>query len=259
MKKHITVSLTPCQAIRLMKCLQEHGEAPLIFKERGPPKGGFWVALATTLLPVVASAAMPLVEKGVGALVKKISGGSHALPITLTKRQMDMVKQHGSGGLQVNFKSAGKRPTPGVVNAVRQLHGAGWRDNILSVFLKAAQSLGGVVARKAKSAAVSLANKAIEKGAEKAGEKLGHLGVDLIERAVSRPKKASPLDLSLFPNVPGDDELNFPSVPQDGMGMCMAGHGIRQAGYGIAQAGRGVRNAGLKKTNVPKRFVIKRV
>ena len=101
MKKNITVSLTPCQAIRLMKCLQEHGEAPLIFKESGQ-KGGFWGALASTLLPVVASAAMPLVEKGVGALVKKISGGSHALPVTLTKRQMQMVKQHGSG-LQVNF------------------------------------------------------------------------------------------------------------------------------------------------------------
>ena len=241
--------------------MQEHGEAPLIFKESGQ-KGGFgWGALASTLLPVVASVAMPLVEKGVGALVKKISGGGHPLPITLTKRQMQMVKQHGSG-LQVNFKikSAGKRPTPGVVHAVRQLHGAGWRDNILSVFLKAAQSLGGVVARKAKSAAMSLANKAIEKGAEKAGEKLGYLGVDLIERAV-RPKKkaAPPMDLSLFPNVPGDDELNFPSVPQDGRGVCMSGHGIRQAGYGIAQAGRGVRNAGLKKTNVPKRFVIKRV
>ena len=236
-----------------MKCMQEHGEAPLIFKESGQ-KGGFgWGALASTLLPVVASVAMPLVEKGVGALVKKISGGGHPLPITLTKRQMQMVKQHGSG-LQVNFKikSAGKRPTPGVVHAVRQLHGAGWRDNILSVFLKAAQSLGGVVARKAKSAAMSLANKAIEKGAEKAGEKLGYLGVDMIERAVRPKKKASPLDLSLFPNVPGDDELNFPSVPQDGMGMCMAGHGIRQAGYGV-------RNAGLKKTNIPKRFVIKRV
>ena len=70
MKKHITVSLTPCQAVRLLKCMQEHGEAPLIFKESGQ-KGGFWGALASTLLPVVASAAMPLVEKGVGALVKK--------------------------------------------------------------------------------------------------------------------------------------------------------------------------------------------
>ena len=145
------------------------------------------------------------------------------------------------------------------MHAVRQLHGAGWRDNILSVFLKAAQSLGGVVARKAKSAAMSLANKAIKKGAEKAGEKLGYLGVDMIERAVRPKKKASPLDLSFFPNVPGDDELNFPSVPQDGMGMCMAGHGIRQAGYGVTQAGQGVRNAGLKKKNVPKRFVIRRV
>ena len=84
--------------------MQEHGEAPLIFKESGQ-KGGFWGALASTLLPVVASAAMPLVEKGVGALVKKISGGSHALPVTLTKRQMQMVKQHGSG-LQVNFNPA---------------------------------------------------------------------------------------------------------------------------------------------------------
>jgi len=250
MKKHITVSLTPCQAVRLVKCIQEHGEAPLIFKESGQ-KGGFWGALAATVLPMIAA---PLLNKGMEWVGNKITGGGHALPITLTKRQMDMVKQHGSG-LQVNFKikSAGKRPTPGVVHAVRQLHGAGWRDNILSVFLKAAQSLGGVVARKAKSAAVSLANKAIEKGAEKAGEKLGYLGVDLIERAV-RPKKkaAPPMDLSLFPNVPGDDELNFPSVPQDGRGMCMAGRGIRQAGYGVAQAG-------LKKTNLPKRFVIKRV
>ena len=117
----MTISITPIQAMRIMRQLQQTGQSELQFRQTGM-KGGFWGAVASTLLPM----ALPLVEKGIGALVKKISGSGHgAIPITCTKCQMDKIKQCGEG-LKVNFKirSPGRNPSPAVGRAMQELRGA---------------------------------------------------------------------------------------------------------------------------------------
>ena len=90
---HVTISITPLQAERMAMQLQQTGDCQLQFREKGNMQGGFWGAVASTLLPM----ALPLVAQGVGALVKKISGNGHgAIPITCTKIQMNKIKQCGA-------------------------------------------------------------------------------------------------------------------------------------------------------------------
>ena len=88
----------------------------LNFKQSGQ-KGGFWGAIASTLLPM----ALPLVAQGVGALVKKISGNGHGIPITCTKCQMDKIKQCGAG-LRITSKSGQQAATRPLVQSKRCKH-----------------------------------------------------------------------------------------------------------------------------------------
>ena len=143
-------------------------------------KGGFWGAIASTLLPMAA----PLIAQGVGALVKKISGNGHdAIPITCTKIQMNKIKQCGAG-LKLNFKirSPGRNPSPGVARAMHSLQGSGWLSSVLPMILKVARPLGKALGKMAVSGAKSLLKAGVKKGVEKAGEKVGHWGTELIEQ-----------------------------------------------------------------------------
>lgn len=232
--------------MRLLRQLQESGAAEIQFRQSGM-KGGFWGALAAGLLPM----ALPLVEKGVGALVKKISGGGHGpVPITCTKCQMDKIKQCGAG-LRVNFKVSkkglGKNPSLAVKNAVQGLHGAGFMSSIIPMVLRVARPVGRAIG----NAAVSVAKHLVRKGAEKVGERVGQWGSDLFVRKLSGQE---PLDLSLFPNVPTGEPHSgpvhglFPPPPQSGKGLRLSGKGVRLAGR--AQSGAAL--------NYPRRFVIKR-
>ena len=238
---HVTISITPLQAERMARQLQQTGDCQLQFREKGM-KGGFWGAIASTLLPMAA----PLIAQGVGALVKKISGNGHgAIPITCTKIQMNKIKQCGAG-LKLNFKirSPGRNPSPGVARAMHSLQGSGWLSNVLPMILKVARPMGKAIGRAAVSGVKSLLKAGVKHGIGVAADKAGHWGTDLIEqRFMPKKQQQQPLDLSLFPNV-----------PQDGNGLQLSGQGLQLSGRG--------RSAARSKKNVianPTRFVIKRV
>ena len=200
---------------------------------------------------------MPLVDKGVGGLVKKISGGGHGpIPITCTKCQMDKAKQCGAG-LRVNFKVSknglGKNLSLAVRNAVQGLHGAGFMSNIIPMVLRVAKPVGAAIGRAAMSAAKAL----VKKGAEKAGEKVGEWGTDLITSRFSTSKQRQGpefdrVDMGLFPSVPQGD----PRMAVHGLFPPQSGQGVRLAGRGVQLAGTGKRSA--SSLNYPRRFVIKR-
>ena len=246
MSKQVTISITPIQAMRLMRQLQANGHAELQFRQTGQ-KGGFWGAVASTLLPM----ALPLVEKGIGALVNKIGGGGHGgMPITCTKCQMDKIKQCG-GGLRLNFKikSMGRNPTAAQQQAYDQLKGTGLLDSIRKVIpmiIRVAKPVGKALAK----AGIAAGKHLLKKGAEKAAEK----GADYLERKLAGE---TDLDLSLFPNAPqGDPRAQYglfppPDPPQGGQGLRLSGRGVRLAGNGKKKASTG--------GDVPRRFVIKRV
>ena len=239
----VTISISALQAQRLIQRLQS-GDVLLNFKQSGQ-KGGFWGALAG----IAGSLALPLVEKGIGALVNKIGGSGHGMPITCTKCQMDKIKQCGAG-LRVNFKirSAGRNPSPGTIQAMQTLQGSGIMSSLKSIIpmvLKVAKPVGKAIGK----AAMSGINALLKKGGEKAGEK----AADYLEKRFSTSKqKQGPefdqVDMSLFPAAPTNTSWGpalFP--PQDGNGLRLSGHGLQLSGKG------------KKKNLVPKRFVIKRV
>jgi hypothetical protein len=254
--KTVTISITAQQAQRLLQRMQ-NGDVMLNFKQTGM-KGGFWGAIASTLLPM----ALPLVAQGVGALVKKISGGSHPLTLTCTKCQMDKIKQCGAGGgLRINFKikSTGRNPSPGTIQAMQEMHGSGLLSNlkgVIPMLLKYAKPLGAAARAAALSGAKSLFKAGISKASEKASEKMGAWGADLLESRFSSSKhrqgpEHDQFDLSQFPSAPSNTSWGpglFP--PQDGNGLRLSGNGLQLSGHGKGKK---------KGPEVPRRFVIKRV
>ena len=99
------------------------------------------------------------------------------------------------------------------------------------------------------------------KRAQKAGEKVGEWGTDLITSQFSTSsQRQGPefdrADMGLFPNVPqGDPRMAVHGLfpPQSGQGVRLAGRGVQLAGQGARLAGRGT-----SSLNYPRRFVIKR-
>lgn len=248
----VTVSITALQAQKLLHAIQRDGEAFLKFKEKGQ-KGGFWGAVASTLLPM----ALPLVEKGIGALVNKIGGGGHGIPITCTKCQMQKIRQCGSGGLKINFKirSPGRSPSPAVSSAVQNLQGSGLFDSIrkiIPMIIRVAKPVGKALAK----AGIAAGKHLLKKGAEKAADK----GAEYLEKKLAGE---TPLDLNLFPNAPTGDTrpvhgLFPPPDPQGGQGLKLSGRGLKLAGKGLKLAGKGSKKKN-PAVDIPKRFIIKRV